>query len=118
MIYAGENLKFLLKQAELEANEFDKIMKWAKGTASRYQSYEAKAPPMPECVQIISFFKIKLDDFILKNLKLSDNYILSDSPTEGLPRDLTEGERHLYERLLKEKDVVIELLKQQIEKGQ
>ena len=63
------------------------------------------------------YFFLGKGNMFLDSNKLDESN-LSDSPTEGLPRDLTEGERHLYERLLKEKDVVIELLKQQIEKGQ
>lgn len=130
MITAGENLKFLLKKYDLEANYFDKLMKWSRGTTSRYQGYEDKAPPIPECLQIIEYFNLTLDDFVLKNLEKVDNpkkleSIVSEPQTEyriekkdvlsDIKIDIIESERQLYERIIKSKDETIEVLKTQIE---
>jgi transcriptional regulator with XRE-family HTH domain len=129
MIVAGENLRFLLKKADIEANDFDKLMQWSRGTTSRYQKNEGKAPPLSECTQIITYFKVSLDQFLYKNLENLYDYsgsIVSEvreqsniySPTndDTLSPNLIETERQLYERLIKSKDELIAFLKEEIER--
>ena len=114
-MYLGKNIKHLSKQLKINQLQLAEKLGVGQSTISGWVN-STSFPDYQTLLKLRELLDVNLHEFIYADL--SDKINLSDSHTEGMPRELTEGERHLYERLLKEKDVVIELLKQQIEKGQ
>ena len=127
------NLKILRKRYDFTQERLATLVGVKNSTISNYE----KGLSQPEFSTLLKFreiFQTDLETLVFGDVPENSNkmeFIPQGDPPEALTKEaeaikpewtegieLTEGERHLYERLLKEKDVVIELLKQQIEKGQ
>jgi transcriptional regulator with XRE-family HTH domain len=79
VILASKNIRYLLEKTHISARELDKILGKIKGSVSGYSNREDKAPPIEVTISICKHFNISVDDFLFKDLAMSEN-ILDTNP--------------------------------------
>lgn len=118
--YISLNIKYLLDKEKLTQKEFGDIFGLKQNVISTYIKGSA-IPKLETILKICTHFKISIDDFIVKDLRKS-NYssnssYYNDPIIEHLSEEPSGSIKHGgLQELLESKDMIIKLLKQEVER--